>query len=200
MPKHHGISVNTLTRLSTRRLSPYDFLAERQQTAHPVVPVHSAGEFRLFKEMLKSGGFYIASRTREPIAANVTRTIDFERFAKEWTIKVHEAAEEQRERGERIYYKLPEQLERYHKTWVKKRGEIATLANSIEMRQPITTILNNPSRQAQVLPAIELPYPAAAKPSYKKSATAKGKEKAVDYAREKSMDFESSPLFNINYG
>jgi len=53
-------------------VSAYDFLAEGQQTAHAVVPVHTSGEFKLFKTMLNSGGFYKKSRGRQLIAANAS--------------------------------------------------------------------------------------------------------------------------------
>jgi hypothetical protein len=72
-------------------VSAYDFLAEGQQTAHAVVPVHTSGEFKLFKTMLNSGGFYKKSRGRQLIAANASRNVDFVKMAKEWTLKVHDS-------------------------------------------------------------------------------------------------------------
>jgi hypothetical protein len=86
-----------------------------------------------------------------------SKTVNFLQFAKAWTEKVHESATERREQSEKIYYKLPEQLENYHQRWVQQRGQNATLMNTTVMRAPITTILQNPERQAQVLPAVELP-------------------------------------------
>ena len=44
--------------------------------------------------MLQTGGFYKEPRTRQLIAVNTSRTVDFERMAQEWTLKVHEAAGE----------------------------------------------------------------------------------------------------------
>jgi hypothetical protein len=64
-----NIPVHTLSHLS---MSAYDFLAECQQTAHAVVPVHTSGEFKLFKTMLNSGGFYKKSRRRQLIAASAS--------------------------------------------------------------------------------------------------------------------------------
>jgi hypothetical protein len=43
-----------------------------EQTAHAVVPVHTSGEFKLFKTMLNSGGFYKKSKGRQLIAANAS--------------------------------------------------------------------------------------------------------------------------------
>jgi hypothetical protein len=110
--------VNLLTQLSTCCVSPYDDLSECQQTAHAVVPVHTAGEFKLFKGMINFGGFYIKT-LRALIAAKVTKTVNFLQFAKAWTDKVHETATEKREKAERIYYKLPEQLEKHHQVWAR---------------------------------------------------------------------------------
>lgn len=145
IPLHRGTPVNLLTRLSTRRVSPYDYLSERQQTAHAVVPVHTAGEYKLFKEMIKSGGFYKNETSRTLTAAKVTKTVNFLQFAKAWTEKVHEAAAEKREKLERIYYKLPEQLEKHHQLWVRRRGQNATLINTVAIRAPITAVLKNPA-------------------------------------------------------
>ena len=105
-------------------------------------------------------------------------------MAQEWTLKVHEAAGENRDKTQRIYYKLPEQLERHHKSWVQRRGENATLSMTTHMRSPITNILNNPSRQAQVLPAIQFPNPLPTKksmPSLKQKGKQKAVEEEVDY-------------------
>ena len=63
--------------------------------------------------MINSGGFYIET-FKALTAVKVTKTVNFSQFAKAWTEKVHEAAAERREKSERIYYKLPEQLERHH--------------------------------------------------------------------------------------
>jgi len=179
IPSYRGVAINSLSRLSTQRVSAYTFLSECQQTAFAVVPVHTSGEFSLFKTMLQSGGFYKEQRGQQLIAANTSRTVDFERMAQEWTLKVHEAAGENRERLQRIYYKLPEQLERHHKRWVQRRGENATLVNTIGMRLPISNVLENPNRHAEVLSAVELPQ---ASKQYKRSTASisqKGKQKEV---------------------
>ena len=64
--------MNSLSRLSTQRVSAYKFLSERQQTAFAVVPVHTSGEFSLFKIMLQTGGFYKEQRGKQLIAANTS--------------------------------------------------------------------------------------------------------------------------------
>jgi hypothetical protein len=189
IPLYRNIPVHTLSHLSTRRVSAYDFLAECQQTAHAVVPVHTSGEFKLFKTMLNSGGFYKKSRGRQLIAANASRSVDFVKMAKEWTLKVHEAAMENHDKAKRIYYKLPEQLEKYHQSWVQHRGENATLANSVNMRLPITNLLSDINRQAQVLPAIEFPVQKEQPKELTLSQSRKGKQREVE-ATVEHMDVD----------
>ena len=152
---HRGMPVNTLTRLSTRPSPPHDYLAERQMTAHAVVPIHTNGEFKLFNDLMRSERFYKKDRKR--VAAKVSQSVDFTAFAKEWTIHVHLAAAENWDKNNQIYYKLPEQLEKHHQAWVKTQGENATLSNTEKMREKFTKIVTSTSRQAIVLPAIKFP-------------------------------------------
>ena len=189
--------VHTLSRLSTRRQSVYEFLSERQQTAHAVVPVHTAGEFMLFKSMLNSGGYYKDVRGKQLIAANASRTVDFVKMAKEWTLKVHEAATENCEKKDRIYYKLPEQLEKYHKSLVQHRGVNATLANTSNMRLPISDLLSHPNRQAKVLPAIELPQSTLQPSKQSLSQRQKGKQKEIESTTE-YVDVNMG-IYNFNF-
>ena len=97
-------------------------------TAHAVVPIHTNGEFKLFNDLMRSERFYKKDQRR--VAAKVSQSVDFTAFAKEWTIHVHLAAAENRDKNNKIYYKLPEQLEKHHQAWVKTRGENATLSNT----------------------------------------------------------------------
>jgi len=60
-----------------------------------MVPVHTAGEYKLFKTVINSGGFYNET-SRAMTAAKVTKTVNFLQFAKAWTEKVHETATEKR--------------------------------------------------------------------------------------------------------
>ena len=60
-------------------------------------------------------------------------------------------------KNDKIYYKLPEQLEKHHQAWVKTRGENATLSSTEKMREKFTNIVTGISRQAIVLPVIEFP-------------------------------------------
>jgi len=197
IPLHRDMPVHTLSRLSTRRQSVYQFLSERQQTAYAVVPVHTAGEFMLFKSMLNSGGYYKDVRGKQLIAANASRTVDFVKMAKEWTLKVHEAATENCEKKDRIYYKLPEQLEKYHKSLVQHRGVNATLANTSNMRLPISDLLSHPNRQAKVLPAIELPQSTLQPSKQSLSQRQKGKQKEIESTTE-YVDVNMG-IYNFNF-
>lgn len=149
----HVSSQNVLTRLSTTPVSPYKFLASRQHTAFPVVPVHTSAEFDLFTKMLKTTKYFVAN-SKQPIAACTSRNVDFKLFAKDWTDQVHLAAGEEQSKDKCIYYKLPEQLEHHYQVWAASRARVATLTNTVQMRQPFTTIISDPSHRARVLPAI----------------------------------------------
>jgi hypothetical protein len=61
IPLYWGTPVHLLTWLSTRHVSAYDYLSERQH-AYAVTPVHTASEYKLFKSMITSGGFYMETQ------------------------------------------------------------------------------------------------------------------------------------------
>lgn len=176
IPTYRGSSVHILTRLSTKPLSAYSFLAQSQKTAFAVVPVHTTAEYQLFTQLLKSGTFHIMNKGKQPSAAHASKSVDFMKMAKEWAVHVHILSEGNQTlaRHEKIYYKLPEQLEKHHQNWVKSRGEVATLSNSEQMRGKFTSVISNPNRQAQVLPAVELIHPIP-----KATKTDKGKRREI---------------------
>ena len=134
-------------------MSPYILLSLRQNTAFPVVPVHTFAEFDLFTKMLKTAKYFVAN-SKQPTAAHASRNVDFKMFAKDWTDQVHLAAGEERSKDQRIYYKLPEQLEHHYQVWAASRARAATLTNTVQMRQPFTAIISDPTCRARVLPAI----------------------------------------------
>jgi hypothetical protein len=115
--------VHFFTRLTTRPISPYVFLAERQQTAHPVIPIHTTEEYTLFTNLMDSGNWYKRS-THMPMASKTSQTVNFHNLTKRWNEIVHEraAAPVENFRSPNIFYKLPEQLERHHKLWLEARG------------------------------------------------------------------------------
>ena len=69
--------------------------------------------------------------------------MDFTAFAKEWTIHVHLAAAENLDKNNKIYCRLPEQLEKHHQAWVKFWGDNTTLSNTERMREKFTKIVTS---------------------------------------------------------
>ncbi|KIM87262.1 hypothetical protein PILCRDRAFT_3772 [Piloderma croceum F 1598] len=113
--------VHLLTRLTTRPISPYVFLAERQQTMHAVIPIHTAEEYTLFTNLMDSDNWFKPS-THMPIAGKTVNSRDLE---KRWNEIVHEhaAASAVNRQSGSIFYKLPEKLECHHKLWLEARGQ-----------------------------------------------------------------------------
>ncbi|KAG6877503.1 hypothetical protein C0992_009828 [Termitomyces sp. T32_za158] len=149
-PRYRDVPVHLLTHLSTAPKSIYSYLSERQQTVHAVVPIHTSAEYQLYNELLATNAFNIQS-SRGPTAARTAKSINFEKLAFRWNQVVHERPDD------KIYYKIPQQLERHHKIWAAYRAEKATLLNSAQARKNITDLLNDPARQSRVLPALTLP-------------------------------------------
>jgi hypothetical protein len=150
-----NIPAHLTTKLSTKPLSSYMFLAKCQKTMHAVVPIHTSGEYNLFNHLLGSGLYFIPSN-KAPAAANTARLVDFNKLTIKWNEIVDERAVmiPDQNKVDKIYYKLPEQLERHHKLWVQARGTRATLVNTTKARSGITRILSDPTHVSHVLPAI----------------------------------------------
>ena len=72
---------------------------------------------------------------------------------------MHELVLDNGEHERKLFYKLPEQLERHYKKWLQARGQRATLVNTTHMRSPATSLLSNPNRHAHVLPPVPLLTP-----------------------------------------
>ncbi|KDQ63989.1 hypothetical protein JAAARDRAFT_43247 [Jaapia argillacea MUCL 33604] len=119
VPKQDGIPVHLLTHLSTKPVSPYEYLAKQQQTVVPIIPIHTEAKYNLFTELLTSGDYYTAeSQLKAPSAWRTDLAVNFDKLAKDWSKKVHVSMNQSLSQIEKIYHKLPEQLERYHKAWV----------------------------------------------------------------------------------
>jgi len=140
---------------------------------HAVVPVHTYGEYNLFRGLMESGLYYTPS-DKAPAISHTARTVDFEKLAARWNEMVDERATTimNQVMTNKIYYKLPEQLERHYKLWLQARGTRATLVNTAQARSQVSQIISDPAHTSLVLPAILL---APVKPI----ASWKGKEKAV---------------------
>jgi len=115
--------VHLLTRLTTQPISPYVFLAECQQTAHAVIPIHTAEEYTLFTNLMDSGNWFKPS-THMPVAGKTSQTINFNKIAKRWNEIVHEPATTSvgNLQSPNVFYKLPELLEHHHELWLEARG------------------------------------------------------------------------------
>ncbi|THU78450.1 hypothetical protein K435DRAFT_845785 [Dendrothele bispora CBS 962.96] len=152
--------------LSTAPLNAYVYLQQQQRTAHPVVPVHTHAEYKLFNEPIKTEKFIRVS------SKSNSKNINFEKMALEWNHHVDSRYSQSVIPGHAsaLYYKLPEQLEQHHKVWAALLAENATLYNSEISRKEATAILTDSARYASTLPPTQL--------STQKSR--KGKEKAIE--------------------
>ncbi|KAJ7678102.1 hypothetical protein DFH06DRAFT_1422622 [Mycena polygramma] len=83
----------------------------------------------------------------------VTKYDDFARF---WNRQVTAQSPTELDSSKRIYFKLPEQLERHHKKSIQWKTARATLnmGENVAALEPIHALLRDPSRKAVVLPAI----------------------------------------------
>ncbi|KAG6818808.1 hypothetical protein H0H93_001463 [Arthromyces matolae] len=149
-PNHRDIPVHRLTHFSTARVNVYEYLRQRQQTLHAVTPLHLPAEFSLYNELLKTNKFFVG-RPQAPAANHTTKTINFEKLARRWNEVVHERPED------KLFYKIPQQLERHHKVWAAYRAEKATLSESVQARKEIINLLDDPTHRSRVLPARSLP-------------------------------------------
>ena len=173
-PMAREIPVHLLTRLSTRSISPYEFLSERQQTQHAVVPIHTTGEFTLFNKLLESK-IYFKATSHMPIAGKTSQTVNFEALTERWNEAVHEQLDDG-DASCRIFYKLPEQLERHHKLWLEAQGRRATLVSTMEQRKASVAILSDPHRGSIVLLAITISSLPARRDTLLAEPLAKGKQ------------------------
>ncbi|KAK6993005.1 hypothetical protein R3P38DRAFT_3372035 [Favolaschia claudopus] len=142
-----------------------------RKNEHAVVPMETMEEFAVYNTLMKSGTFYLSgSANNSTQASKMAQTVDFSKLGRHWTTLVHMRANESREPHQKMYYKLTQQLERHHNSWVKVRAENATMEISRKSRQDITKILEDPERFAVVLDAVE--------PAGLIARRSKGKEKA----------------------
>jgi hypothetical protein len=128
----------------------------QQNTAYPVVPIHTDPKYKLFNKLINLEQFHVKSCSK---TKTKTKQIDFKRLARAWSDEVHNLfAENAHPDGSvALYYKIPEQLEHHHKVWSALQAEKATLVLSKQMRQGITTVLMDSLRCSTVLPAPSLP-------------------------------------------
>jgi hypothetical protein len=151
-PHHNDNHQFTLTQLSTKPVNLYRYLQLRQRTTAAVVPVHTRREFELFQENI--GSFIPSSTNSAP--EKVYKVTKYDEFARFWNRRVATQSPTELDSSKRIYFKLPEQLERHHKKSIQWKTARATLnmGENVAALEPIHALLRDPSRKAVVLPAI----------------------------------------------
>ncbi|KAL7415815.1 hypothetical protein BDY24DRAFT_369149 [Mrakia frigida] len=159
-------------RIRTAVVPPNVFMAQRQQLEFAVLPIQNVVERQLLSKLIGTGSYHQPSssnkKTKLPDRRGV-ETYNLKKLALAWTEEVH------KQPSNDLYYKLPEMLASTLSSWVEKGLHVATLASSIDARQPHTKLLTSPSYQATVLPAVPLPV-SLPKPT---PVTPKGKKRAA---------------------
>ncbi|KAJ7222208.1 hypothetical protein GGX14DRAFT_558304 [Mycena pura] len=151
-PHHDDNHRFALTQFSTKPVNLYRYLQLRQRTTTPVVPVHTRREFELFQANIAS--FIPLNTSASP--EKVYKVTKYDEFARFWNRQVATQSPTELDSSKRIYFKLPEQLERHHKKSIQWKTTRATLniGENVAALEPIHQLVRDPSRKAVVLPAI----------------------------------------------
>ncbi|KAF7310618.1 hypothetical protein HMN09_00604600 [Mycena chlorophos] len=149
---HNDTHWFALTQFSTTPVNLYRYLQLRQRTTAAVVPVHTRREFELF---LGNVGAFIPLGANNSIEKTCKLT-KYDEFARFWNRRVAMQSTAELDSTKRIYFKLPEQLERHHKKTLQWRSTRAVLnmGENVAALEPIHELLRDPARQAVVLPAV----------------------------------------------
>ncbi|KAJ7752173.1 hypothetical protein DFH07DRAFT_960610 [Mycena maculata] len=141
-----------LTQFSTKPVNLYRYLQLRQRTTTAVVPVHTRREFELFQANIVSF-IPLNINTAPEMVYKVTK---YEEFARFWNCQVATQLPAELDSSKRIYFKLPEQLERHHKKSIQWKTTRATLNmdENVTALEPIHQLVRDSSHKAIVLPAI----------------------------------------------
>ncbi|KAJ7066294.1 hypothetical protein C8F01DRAFT_1228372 [Mycena amicta] len=151
-PHHDDNHRFTLTQFSTKPVNLYRYLQLRQRTTAPVIPVHTQREFELFQANIAA---FIPLNTAAT-AEKIYKVTKYDEFARFWNRQVATQSPTELESSKRLYYKLPEQLERHHKKSIQWKTTRATLniGGNVTALEPIRQLIRDSSRTAVVLPAI----------------------------------------------
>lgn len=157
LPHHRDTPVHTLTRLSTKPINPYRYLQMRQLTLFPVVPVHTHKEYIMFKEHINNPMFRKGGRPHPP--HEHYKNIDFVKFAQFWNIQANIQSPAIIDSNQRLYYKIPLQLEAHHKKSILLTSECSTLATGSNYiaRKQFLDIMTSDDNHTTALPANPLP-------------------------------------------
>ncbi|KAJ7227290.1 hypothetical protein GGX14DRAFT_555855 [Mycena pura] len=149
---HTEIPTFPLTQMSTKPVNLYRYLQMRQRSTVAVVPVHTRREFEFFQENIAV--FIPANAPTAPDKVyKVTKYNDLARF---WNRRVASQSPTELAADRRLYFKLPEQLERHHKKSLQWKTTRATLnmGENVTALEPMRELLRDESRRAVVLPPI----------------------------------------------
>ncbi|KAF9044693.1 hypothetical protein BDP27DRAFT_1374097 [Rhodocollybia butyracea] len=156
VPHHRDVPAHLFVHLSTNIISPYRYLQLFQRTIYPVIPVHTRAKFTEFKRFLGLAG--IRNNCSSVPHSQAWKGIDYIKFAQLWNLKVETQDPGITDSNERLYYKLPKQLQRHHKKsleWQTSRATMSLGSNVVKVQGHLET-LADPEQVANVLPAIPL--------------------------------------------
>ncbi len=157
IPHYRDLPVHTLTRLSTHSTDQYCYLQLHQRTLYPVLPVASLAEFCHFKTLINMPRFK-KGRSGYPLH-KVFKNIDFKKLAQFWNASVDMQDQTITDSNQRLYYKLPAQLELHHKKTILWNSERSTLLygeNAVVLKA-FTDLLASDKNTTSILPAMPLP-------------------------------------------
>ncbi|KAF9011458.1 hypothetical protein BDZ89DRAFT_1167536 [Hymenopellis radicata] len=121
VPHHQDQPVHVLSRLSTRPINQYRYLQLRQRTLYPVLPVATFAEYHKFKLLITNPMFRLG-RGWYP-AHEAYKNINFKTLAQFWNNEVNIQDRTITDVNQRLYYKLPGQLELHHKKTLLWKSE-----------------------------------------------------------------------------
>lgn len=116
--------------------SRYAYIAFRQKTKYAVVPIASAVERNLFKELMQERFI----NEKEP---------NWKSFAQHWSSYAD---------GEQIFYKLPEHLKTFYNAWKEYRASKNAILSNQDVCEQAREQLQSPQRNATPIPA-QIPTP-----------------------------------------
>ncbi|KAF8989663.1 hypothetical protein BDZ89DRAFT_1197837 [Hymenopellis radicata] len=119
-------------------------------------PVASHAEYRKFKELINKPMFKKGSGRHPPHEAH--KNINFTALAKFWNSEVNTQDRTITDTNQRLYYKIPAQLELHHKKTILWQSERSTLflgENAVALKA-FTDIVNSDENSMTTLPAIIL--------------------------------------------
>jgi len=129
------------SRLKGKRKDVYSYLAAAQHVRFAVTPVHTKNEKQLFHQVISIGGEWSCSKGLPK----------FDQMAAWWSGKAD---------GILIFYKLPEYLATYYKTWLENRQAVHTMVASSAQRKPSERRIRSKGHIAYVLEAAAQNQPA----------------------------------------